>query len=124
MIGNYRCEAEDTVEVCEDHLRINGKRDTISIDINDVVGEEPPYHFLIKCLHNQKAFTHFLQNSTICGQYSSSLSTDDRKKLLKTARKKGKRVASEMLEEMGVCADSSDEEPCPKRLKTNLSESL
>ena len=106
MIGKYRCEAEDTVEVCEDQIRINGKRDTIVDDINNVIGEELPYNFLVKCLHNQKAFTHFLKHSTICGQYSNTLTSDDRKKLLKTARKRGKSQVSEMLEEMGAYADS------------------
>ena len=124
MIGKYRCEAEDTIEVCEDQIRINGKKDTIVDDINNVIGEELPYNFLVRCLHNQKAFKHFLNNSTICGQYSNTLTSDDRKELLKTARKRGKNQISESLEEMGVYVDSSDEEPCPKRLKTHESESV
>ena len=69
VVGKYKCQVKDTVEIEGKKIRIrtiSGSNSEYSqtVDINTVMKGESAYDFFVKCLlnQNQKVFVHFLDH--------------------------------------------------------------
>ena len=106
LIGNYRCQVNDTVEISADKstIIINGKNsETTHIDINDVIEGESPYEFLLKCLANPKTCLHMYRHTT------KEMTEEEKKMLLRSARLNGQYDLAKELEQNGVILESRDD---------------